>query len=211
MDEAMMMDSVATIARPTPTTIDADHATDREIRCAVAPSRLGWVLVAATDPGITGIDLGASPRPLIDQLRARFPSSRLKEGDATCAAWATAVATWIEAPGADLDLPLDIQGTACQRRVWAVLRQIPPGRTASYGEVAKRAGGPATAQEVAQACASNPFAVAIPCHRVIRADGRLGGYRWGYGRKRDLLRRESEAASHESGRSWTERGVPSPP
>ena len=169
-------------------------ATLDEVRFAVTGSRLGWVLVAATERGIIGIDLGSAPPVLIDRLRARFPEARLEEGDAACAAWATQVAAFIEAPRTDLDLPLAVEGSALQRAVWQTLREIPPGATASYGEIAKRAGAPATAQEVAQACAANPFAVAIPCHRVVRSDGRLGGYRWGYGRKHDLLRRETEAA-----------------
>lgn len=194
MNDALTTSLAATAAGRTPPTA-SDGATDREIRVAVARSRLGWVLVAATERGITGIDLGAAPSPLIERLRSRFSESRLREGDAACAAWATEVATFIEAPRGDLNLPLDVRGTAFQQSVWDILRQIPAGGTASYGDVAKRVGAPATAQEVAQACASNPFAVVIPCHRVVRSDGRLGGYRWGYGRKRDLLRRETEAAS----------------
>lgn len=196
MHDAMTTSSAATRARGvTPWTINAEGMADHEIRYAVARSRLGWVLVAATERGIRGIDLDAVPRRMIERLRVRFPQSRPRQNDAACVAWAALVATFIEAPGGALDLPLDIAGTEVQRRVWDILRQIPLGETASYGAIAKLIGPPVTAQEVAQACAANSFAVAIPCHRVVRSDGRLGGYRWGYGRKRALLRREREAAA----------------
>ena len=156
---------------------DPGRATEGDVRFAVTRSGLGWVLVAATERGINGIDLGTAPQPLIDRLRARLPEARLRGGDADCAAWAVEVAAFIEAPRTDLDLPLDLPGTALQRRVWCALRAISPGGTASYGEVAKRVDALVTAQEVAQACGSNPFAIAIPCHRVVRVDERLGGYR----------------------------------
>lgn len=125
-----------------------------------------------------------------------FVSSSPRRGSTRttrCGAWAAQVAAFIDAPGSDLDLPLQVQGTEMEQRVWQALREIPLGATVSYGEVAKRIGIGVTAQEVAQACAANVLAVAIPCHRVIRSDGRLGGYRWGYGRKRALLQREARA------------------
>ena len=188
-----------------PMMMGAAEANEHEMRFAVTPSRLGWVLVAATELGIHGIDLGIAPATITERLRARFPEARLREGDAACAAWAAEVAAFIEAPGTDLDLPLAIEGSALQRSVWRTLRGTPPGRTASYGEVAKLVGAPATAQEVAQACASNPFAIAIPCHRVVRAGGALAGYRWGLERKRLLLEREKAVATRKQQRGTKAR------
>lgn len=108
------------------------------------------------------------------------------------------VVGFVEAPGLGLDLPLDLQGTAFQQRVWQALAQIPPGATASYAEIAQRIGAPTSARAVAQACGANTLAVAIPCHRVVRSDGGLSGYRWGAERKRKLLDREAEAKSCNS-------------
>lgn len=161
---------------------------------AVARSSLGWVLVAASERGIRAIELGSSSFSLIERLRVRFPAISLDDGDSEVAAWAAQVVEAIERPGAALDLPLDPAGTPFERRVWALLRTIPSGETVSYGAIAGRLGDGVTAWEVGQACAANQLAVAIPCHRVVRADGELAGYRWGIGRKRDLLRREAAAA-----------------
>ncbi|MFX1355017.1 MAG: bifunctional DNA-binding transcriptional regulator/O6-methylguanine-DNA methyltransferase Ada [Promethearchaeota archaeon] len=162
------------------------------IRYGIGHSSLGWVLVAATDVGICTIELGDTPEALVESLRARFSEAERVDGDAGFAARMAQVLSFLDAPQEGLDLPLDIRGTAFQRRVWLALREIAPGSTASYGEVAARIGQPKAARAVAQACASNPIAVAIPCHRVVRADGRLGGYRWGKERKRLLLEREGQ-------------------
>ena len=160
------------------------------IRYGLARTPLGWLLAAATDRGVCMIALGNSPGPLIRHLGERFPRALLREGDRELSGWVAQVAAFIESPRGVLDLPLDIRGTAFQRRVWEALRAIPPGKTASYAEVARRIGRPTAARAVARACASNDLAVAIPCHRVVRGDGGIGGYRWGAARKRALLERE---------------------
>jgi AraC family transcriptional regulator of adaptative response/methylated-DNA-[protein]-cysteine methyltransferase len=162
------------------------------IRYGIRQCSLGWVLVAATDKGICTIDLGDTPEALVEGLRARFPEATVVDGGAVFDAWMAQVLSFLDAPQDGLDLPLDIRGTAFQRRVWLALRDLAPGSTVSYGEVAARIGLPKAARAVAQACASNPIAVAIPCHRVVRSDGSLGGYRWGEERKRLLLEREGQ-------------------
>jgi AraC family transcriptional regulator of adaptative response/methylated-DNA-[protein]-cysteine methyltransferase len=161
------------------------------IRFAVGDSFLGKVLVAATDRGICAIDLGDSDEILIRDLRARFPQADLSRGDPEFAGWVGKVAAFIDAPAKGLDLPLDVQGTAFQRRVWSALHAIPPGSVRSYTEIAGKIGKPNAVRAVAHACASNRIAVAVPCHRVLRRDGGLGGYRWGIERKRALLDREA--------------------
>jgi AraC family transcriptional regulator of adaptative response/methylated-DNA-[protein]-cysteine methyltransferase len=166
-----------------------------DIRFAVARSSLGWLLVAATERGICAIELDESAESLTDCLRRRFPLARLVEDDPTFADWVARVTATVEAPGNGVDLPLDVRGTAFQRSVWRALQAIPVGTTMSYGEVARRLGQPTAARAVAAACAANSLAVAIPCHRVVRGDGDLGGYRWGTDRKRTLLDREA-AATH---------------
>ncbi|GAB6845741.1 AraC family transcriptional regulator of adaptative response/methylated-DNA-[protein]-cysteine methyltransferase [Methylorubrum rhodinum] len=160
------------------------------IRFAVAPCALGTVLVAATERGVCAILLGDNPEALARDLRDRFPRAELIGGDAGFEAWVARVVSFVEAPGRGLDLPLDIGGTAFQQRVWTALRAIPPGRTATYAEIARAIGEPAAVRAVAMACGANRLAVAIPCHRVVRSDGSLSGYRWGVERKRDLLARE---------------------
>ena len=168
------------------------------IRYAIGRSYLGCVLVAATDRGICMIALGDSPKALEHALTVRFARAELVRGDAAFSEWVTHVLALIESPGQALGLPLDIQGTAFQRRVWQALRDIPCGQTATYAEIARRVGCPAGARAVAGACASNPVAVAIPCHRVIRNDGQLSGYRWGPKRKRALLDREAKSRGSAS-------------
>jgi AraC family transcriptional regulator, regulatory protein of adaptative response / methylated-DNA-[protein]-cysteine methyltransferase len=165
------------------------------IRFAVARIDLGWVLVAGTGRGLCAIDLGDSREALIDALKARFDKVEHCEGDPESVRWLRRVTKWIVSPRRDLDLPLDIRGTTFQRRVWQELRRIPSGTTASYGEVARRIGKPGSARAVARACASNPLALAIPCHRVVRSDGDPGGYRGGVERKRALLAREAGSPS----------------
>ena len=181
-------------------------ATDRSrgeggpIRFAVARTDLGWVLVAGTVRGLCAIDLGDSQRTIIDALKDRFGRGEYSEGDPESALWLRRVTESIASPRRGLDLPLDIRGTSFQRRVWQELRRIPVGTTASYGEVARRIGKPGSARAVARACATNPLPLAVPCHRVVRSDGELGGYRGGVERKRALLEREGRSHSASAGR-----------
>jgi AraC family transcriptional regulator of adaptative response/methylated-DNA-[protein]-cysteine methyltransferase len=163
------------------------------IRFAVGECSLGAVLVAATDKGVCAIDLGDDPDRLVRGLQDRFPNARLVGGDEAFEQLVAKVVGFVDAPAQGLDLPLDIRGTAFQRRVWDAIRGIPAGSTASYAEIARRIGAPKAVRSVAQACASNALAVAIPCHRVVRTDGQLSGYRWGVARKRALLAREARA------------------
>ena len=161
------------------------------IRFAVGEASLGAVLVAATDKGVCAISLGDDPDALVRALQDRFPRAVLKGGDAEFERMVAEVVGLVEAPGQRLDLPLDIRGTAFQQKVWAALQAIPPGKTATYTEIARAIGQPTAVRAVAQACGANPLAVAIPCHRVVRADGDLSGYRWGVERKRKLIDREA--------------------
>jgi AraC family transcriptional regulator of adaptative response/methylated-DNA-[protein]-cysteine methyltransferase len=161
------------------------------IRFAVGECSLGSVLVAASDRGVCAILLGDAPGPLVRELQDRFPKARLVGGDRRFERLVATVVGFVEAPATGLDLPLDVQGTAFQERVWRALRRIPAGATVTYREIARRIGAPTAVRAVAQACASNALAVAIPCHRVVRSDGALSGYRWGVERKRALLSREA--------------------
>ena len=161
------------------------------IRFAVGETSLGAVLVAATDKGVCAIMLGDDPDRLARELQDRFPRAELVGGDAGFERMVAEAVGLVEAPGRGLNLPLDIRGTAFQERVWQALRAIPPGKTATYAEIARAVGRPKAARAVAQACAANPLAIAIPCHRVVRTDGDLSGYRWGVERKRELLEREA--------------------
>ena len=161
------------------------------IRFAVGQASLGAVLVAATNKGVCAILLGDDPDALVRELQDRFPRAELEGGDPAFERTVALVVGLVEAPGQRLDLPLDIRGTAFQQRVWAALRAIPPGKTATYKEIARAIGQPSAVRAVAQACAANPLAVAIPCHRVVRTDGDLSGYRWGVERKRELIAREA--------------------
>ena len=160
------------------------------IRYSIAGCSLGLVLAAESARGVCAILLGDVADQLVAELRRRFPNADLAEaGDAFAAAMGRIVAL-VERPSAGLDLPLDIRGTAFQQRVWAALAAIPPGETVSYAELARRMGAPKAVRAVAGACAANALAIAIPCHRVVRSDGGLSGYRWGPARKRALLERE---------------------
>ena len=161
-----------------------------EIRFAIGACSLGAILVARSDRGVAAIMLGDDPDALARDLQDRFPHARLIGGDAGFERLVAQVVGFVEAPHIGLDLPLDVRGTAFQQRVWQALREIPAGATASYAQVARRIGAPQSVRAVAQACAANPLAVAIPCHRVVRSDGALSGYRWGVERKRALLERE---------------------
>ena len=161
------------------------------IRFAVGACSLGAILVAATDKGICAILMGDDPDLLARDVQERFPGAELRGAETDFEATVAAVVGLVEAPGVGLALPLDVRGTVFQQRVWEALRQIPSGATVSYAELAGRIGLPSGARAIAGACAANPVAVAIPCHRVVRNDGALSGYRWGVERKRVLLERES--------------------
>lgn len=175
----------------TPTQFRAGGA-GMEIRFAIGDCSLGSILVAASVRGVCAILLGDDPEELLRDLEKRFPTAELIGGDAGFEQLVARVVGFVEAPGLGLDLPLDLRGTAFQQRVWQALRQIPPGQTASYAQIAERIGSPKAVRGVASACAANPLAVVIPCHRVVRSDGGLAGYRWGIERKRALLAREKK-------------------
>lgn len=157
-------------------------------------SDLGWMLLAATRRGVCWLAFGEEPGRLLEELRAAFPRARLHNDEARLYGWFEQVRDFVLLPREALDLPLDIQGTAFQSRVWRALRQIPLGETLSYGAVAQRLGEPRASRAVATACATNRIAMLIPCHRVVGADGRLSGYRWGVRRKAALLEREGKSS-----------------
>ncbi len=163
---------------------------NERVRFAVGQTSLGSVLVAATERGICAVLLGDDPQQLVLDMQDRFRHAELVGADAQFEQWVAVVIGLIEAPGIGADLPLDLRGTAFQQRVWQALRLIPPGKTLTYAQLAARIGAPKSVRAVAQACGANPVAVAIPCHRVIRNDGSVSGYRWGVERKRALLDRE---------------------
>jgi AraC family transcriptional regulator of adaptative response/methylated-DNA-[protein]-cysteine methyltransferase len=160
------------------------------IRFAVGECSLGSILVAASDLGICSIAIGDDPNALARQLQDRFPNAHLIGGDRQFERTVARVVAFVENPSAGLDLPLHVQGTAFQQRVWKALSEIPCGTTCSYAELARRLGQPNATRAVAGACAANTLAVAIPCHRVVRTDGSLSGYRWGVERKEKLLKAE---------------------
>lgn len=162
------------------------------IRFASGHCALGALLVAQSERGLCAILLGDEAAALAGELQARFPRSELRDDAAGMAPLLAQVAAFVEAPQRGLELPLDLRGSAFQQRVWQALREIPPGSTLSYGELAARIGAPKAVRAVAGACAANALAVAIPCHRVLRSDGGLSGYRWGVARKRALLEREAQ-------------------
>ena len=174
-------------------TIYRTGGVDADIRFAVGECSLGSILVAQSEVGVCAILLGDDPDALARNLQDRFPKATLIGGDKEFEQLVARVVGFIEAPGLGLDLPLDVRGTAFQRRVWQALQEIPVGTTVSYSEIAQRIGAPKSVRAVAQACGANHLAVAIPCHRVVRNDGALSGYRWGVERKRALLQREAGA------------------
>lgn len=165
--------------------------TNNAIRFAVGQCSLGAILVAQSHRGVCAILLGDDPDKLVRDLQDQFPKADIIGADRDFEQLIAQVVGFIEAPALGLDLPLDLRGTAFQERVWRALRDIPPGSTASYAQIAQRIGAPQSFRAVAQACGANSLAVAIPCHRVVRSDGELSGYRWGVERKRQLLERES--------------------
>lgn len=162
-----------------------------DIRFAIGECSLGSILVACSEQGVCAIFLGDDPDALVQELQDRFSRANLIGGDHQFEKRVAQVVGFVETPAIGLDLPLDIRGTAFQRRVWQALCEIPAGDTASYLEIAKRIGAPKSVRAVARACAANKLAVAIPCHRIVRNDGSLSGYRWGVERKRKLLQREA--------------------
>ncbi|UTP38117.1 bifunctional DNA-binding transcriptional regulator/O6-methylguanine-DNA methyltransferase Ada [Phenylobacterium sp. LH3H17] len=176
----------------TPTRFRAGGET-ATIRFAIGECSLGAILVAATEVGICSILLGDDPEALVHDLQDRFDRATLVGADPEFEALVAKVVGFVEQPGLGLDLPLDVRGTAFQQRVWQALRDIPAGETAGYLDIATKIGSPKAVRAVAQACAANHIAVAIPCHRVVRTDGALSGYRWGVERKRALLDREAAA------------------
>lgn len=176
----------------TPTDFRAGGA-NQELKFAVGQCFLGSILVAASATGVCAILLGDDPGALLRDLEDRFPRAELVGGDAAFEQLAAKVIAFVETPGIRLDLPLDVRGTAFQHRVWDALRRIPAGATDSYAEIAKSIGSPKSVRAVARACAANYLAVAIPCHRVVRTDGSLSGYRWGVERKRALLDKEAKS------------------
>ncbi len=169
-----------------------DGGTGLTIQYSIAKCSLGPVVVATTDQGICAIEFGDDREDLVEQLRKSFPKAKIKAAALDLSSVVREVVACIDTPARKLDLPLDIHGTVFQKRVWTALRDIRPGTKASYGKIAERIGQPRAARAVANACASNTLAVAIPCHRVVRGDGKSGGYKWGVERKRILLEREKE-------------------
>ncbi|HET6284391.1 MAG TPA: bifunctional DNA-binding transcriptional regulator/O6-methylguanine-DNA methyltransferase Ada [Polyangia bacterium] len=161
-----------------------------ELRATVGSCSLGRLLVAATARGVSAIAFGDSDAVLLDDLRRRFPHAVIRSSDAALDALATQVVQMVDGAGMPADLPLDLIGTAFQQKVWRALRDIPRGATSSYADIARAIGAPRAVRAVGTACGKNPVAVAVPCHRVVRQDGALGGYRWGLPRKEALLARE---------------------
>jgi AraC family transcriptional regulator of adaptative response/methylated-DNA-[protein]-cysteine methyltransferase len=184
----------------TPTRYRAGGAS-MEIRFAIGECSLGSILVAASERGVCAIFMGDDPDELTRNLQDRFRRANLVGGDVSFEQHIAKVVGFVEAPWLGLDLPLDVRGTAFQHRVWQALREIPVGATASYSDIAQRIGSPKSMRAVAQACAANPLAVAIPCHRVVRLDGGLSGYRWGVERKRALIDREARPVANEIARA----------
>ncbi len=163
------------------------------IGLAIGESSVGLVLIARSDRGVCAILMGDDPAQLARDLRDRFPRANLIDGNGDFERLVSRVAAFVDAPAVSLDLPLDVRGTSFQKRVWQALREIPRGSTATYSDIAKRIGSPTSVRSVARACGANPLPPAIPCHRVVRNDGALSGYRWGVERKRVLLEREAHA------------------
>jgi AraC family transcriptional regulator of adaptative response/methylated-DNA-[protein]-cysteine methyltransferase len=163
-----------------------------EITYTLANSRLGRLLVGATARGISAVYLGDRDEALTSALRQEYPQAEMRSGGREASAWVRAIVGYLDGGAPGLDLPLDVQATAFQRRVWEALRRIPFGTTRTYGEIARGLGRPTAARAVARACATNPVSLVIPCHRVVRGDGGMGGYRWGIERKKALLAEEKQ-------------------
>ena len=174
------------------------------IRYTTAECALGRVLLAATDRGVCAVSLAARDETLLAFLQAEFPGASLERADAGLAGWLAALVCQLAGDVPHPDLPLDVRGTAFQRRVWEELRRIPRGETRSYRAIAEAIGAPTAARAVARACATNPAAVVIPCHRVVGTDGKMHGYRWGINRKKKLLDAEAEKKEPQKQRQEAE-------
>lgn len=162
------------------------------IQYSIQPSWLGSCLIAQSERGVCALLLGEEPECLVADLQQRFPKERIVSAGAGAEQLGSEVACWLETPGREFVAPLDIRGTDFQKRVWRALREIPYGQTWHYTQLAEHLGAPGAVRAVGRACGANPIAVAIPCHRVLRRDGALAGYRWGLERKQLLLERERE-------------------
>ena len=171
---------------------------------STARCSLGWLLVAATDTGVCAVKLGGDPAALEADLRRELPLARVDADRHAHREWVDAIARTLRGAAADVDLPLDVRGTAFQWRVWRALQRIPSGQTRSYSDVARAIGRPSAVRAVARACATNPVCLVVPCHRVVARDGRVGGYRWGADRKAKLLARETKAGREEGTRHKAE-------
>jgi AraC family transcriptional regulator of adaptative response/methylated-DNA-[protein]-cysteine methyltransferase len=169
-----------------------------KISYTISDCSLGRVLVAATDRGISAVSLGENDAHLAAELRKEYPKAEIRHGATGTSRWVRAIVRNLAGSQPQLDLPTDVIATAFQRRVWEALRSIPSGETRTYSEVARSIGQPTATRAVARACATNPTAVVVPCHRVIRSDGSLGGYRWGLQRKKFLLDEERRGVKRES-------------
>jgi AraC family transcriptional regulator of adaptative response/methylated-DNA-[protein]-cysteine methyltransferase len=176
------------------------------IRFTTVPTSLGTLLVAATDRGLCAVTLGDSAVELEERLREEYPAAQVEPGDDGLRDWTSAVVDRLEGAGDTARPPLDLHGTAFQLRVWEELQRIPAGATRSYGEVARAIGSPSAARAVAAACAGNPVAVVVPCHRVVRETGELGGYRWGVERKQAILEREQRRSKEPARAAAPARG-----
>ena len=180
--------SPTTLPAPIPRRYEpANIAAVADITYSTGDSRLGTILIARSDVGVCAILLGDDGDDLVDDLASRFPGSFLKADGTALRDELAKVVQFIDSPRTPLDFALDMRGTPFQRRVWNALRAIPAGTTINYTELARRVGDLKAVRAVASACASNPIALAVPCHRVVRSDGDLAGYRWGIERKRALL------------------------
>ena len=178
-----------------------------KISYAIANCSLGRVLVAGTDRGISAVYLGDKDAHLVATLRKEYPHAEIQRGSGEHSQWVRAIVQQLAGADPRLDLPADVVATAFQRRVWEALRSIPSGTTRTYSEVARLLGRPSATRAVARACATNPAAIIVPCHRVIRTDGSLGGYRWGLDRKKLLLDQERRNARSETGSAKGRKGV----
>nr|TFG55128.1 MAG: methylated-DNA--[protein]-cysteine S-methyltransferase [Hyphomicrobiales bacterium] len=169
---------------------ERDMIKNEELEYVFCPSILGTLLVARSGKGICAILIGSSQKSLMKNLKERFPGAAIGKGAIDLMECAKKIAYSTDHPTSEPNLPLDIRGTDFQKRVWRALRQIPPGKTASYTEIAEKIGAPKSVRALAGACAANPLSIVVPCHRVVRSDGALSGYYWGVARKRKLLQIE---------------------
>lgn len=188
-----MLNTVKTaVSTSNPDMQSSGCAADGQIRFATGECSLGSILVAISERGVCAIALADNPESLVRDLQDRFPQAEPIAAGPDFEQLIAIVVDFIENPALGLDLPLDVHGTAFQQRVWQALREIPAGTTISYSEIARRIDAPKAVRAAAGACAANTVAVAIPCHRAVRTDGSLSGYRWGVERKAELLRREKQ-------------------